>query len=137
MKRKKPQNIENKINALEDLLVCKQQNKATCYVLARIETDLSKLKKELEILRQPQIRAMMLRARVQYYEEGEKPSKYFCNLEKHKFSKKLVSRLNVNGNIIQNQGDIINEMRAYYKKLYSSKLSNVSELKKKFETEQY
>ena len=71
----------------------------------------------------------MLRARVQYYEEGEKPSKYFCNLEKHNFSNKLVSRLNVNGNIIQNQGDIINEVRAYYKKLYSSKLSNVSELK--------
>ena len=51
-----------------------------------------------------------------------KPSKYFCNLEKHNFSKQLVSRLNINGNIIQNQGDIINEMRAYYKTLYSSKL---------------
>ena len=129
--KRKQQNIENKINAL---LVCKQQNKATC-VLARIETDLSKLKKELEILRQPQIRVMMLRARVQYYEEGGKP--YFCNLKKDSFSKKLVSRLNINGNIIQNQGDIINEMRAYYKKLYSSKLSNVAELKKFFEGEQY
>ena len=58
-------------------------------MLARIETDLSKLKEELEVLRQPKIRAMMLRARVQYYEEGEKLSKYFCNLEKNNFSKKI------------------------------------------------
>ena len=98
--------------------ICKQQNIATCYVLARIEIDLSKLKKELEILRQPQIRAMMLRENVRYY-EGEKSSKYFCNFEKHYLTNTLVSRLNVNENIIQNPGDIINKMRAYYKKNFT------------------
>ena len=55
---------------------------------AEVMKEIDNVHKELQILREPRIRAAMQRARVQNYEEGEKPSKYFCNLEKKIAAKK-------------------------------------------------
>ena len=47
----------------------------------QLETCLDKAKEELEQLHEPKVRAAVLRSKAQYY-EGEKPTKFFCNLEK-------------------------------------------------------
>ena len=57
-----------------------------------------------------------MRSHVQYYEEGEKPSKFFCNLEKRNYINKMITKVNINEN----------EMRKYCKNLYNSKLSDNS-----------
>ena len=50
-------------------------------------------KGKLEEVRQPRINAMMKRAKAQYYEEGEKLSKFFLNLEKKNFLNKMITKL--------------------------------------------
>ena len=76
--------------------------------------------KELQLLREPKIRASMARARVQSYEEGEKPSKYFCNLEKRNAVNKTISCLEVNGKILTEQNDILSAQKTFYHSLYTT-----------------
>ena len=38
----------------------------------------------------------IFRTRMKYYDEGEKPSKYFLNLQKRNFNKKVVNKLSIN-----------------------------------------
>ena len=119
--KKQEQTMENNILKLRDLLVCTQQRNVSKHILHQIETDLRTLQNDLEALRQRKIRAIVMRSKVQYYEEGEKPTKFFCNIEKRNSSSKSVSKLNVNGQLIYNQKDILREMRSFYNDLYSSK----------------
>jgi len=78
--------------------------------------------KELEELRIPKVKLAMKRCKAQYYEEGEKPSKFFFELEKKNYISKLITRLEVDGDIIENPSEILDKQRSYYKDLYSSKM---------------
>ena len=69
-----------------------------------------------------------MRSRVQSYEEGEKTSKFFCNLEKRKYFQKVITKVNLHENIVLESNVVLKEMRRYYKNLYSSKLSDNSNL---------
>ena len=58
------------------------------------EALLSKLsiqKKELEKLKEEEIKGVQIRNRIQWYEEGEKPTNYFCHLESRNYSNKLIN----------------------------------------------
>ena len=66
----------------------------------------------------------MLRSRCRYIDMGEKPSKYFLNLESRNFTSKVITKLEdanhveyVNVNV--NTNEIINQQKEYYKTLYS------------------
>ena len=93
--------------------------------LSHIESDLQLLKENLIKLREPKLKAMVLRSKIQYYEQGERFYKFFSNLERKNSSSKVISRLNVKGQIIENQNQILGEMRKFYKDLYSSRNCNV------------
>ena len=49
-------------------------------------------KRELESLRKEKLKGIMIRSRAQWLSEGEKPSKYFCSLEKHYYTEKTVKK---------------------------------------------
>ena len=54
----------------------------------------------------------MLRPRVQYIKQGEKPTKYVCALEKHNYVSKMIANLELNnGRKINNQEDILKETK--------------------------
>ena len=70
------------------------------------------------------------RARVQWRVDGEKPSKYFCNLEKFNALQKYIPRLkikNENGkeSTINEQKKIDLELYKFYQNLYRSQEANV------------
>ena len=67
-----------------------------------------------------------MKSHIQYYEEGEKSSKFFFNLEKRNYINKVITKVNLEGNIVSEPNLVIKEMRKYYKNLYSSKLSDNS-----------
>jgi len=67
------------------------------------------------------------RCKAMYYEEGEKSSKYFYNLEKCNKNKKSISRLQTSSGLLSDSNDILNEEVRFYKKLYTSNVTNVSE----------
>ena len=63
-----------------------------------------------------------IRSRVRWISDGEKVTKYFCNLEKRNFVSKCMNSLKNNkGEIISDQSEILNETRQFYKKLYAKK----------------
>ena len=65
---------------------------------------------ELINIRNHKLRGNYIRSRVKWIEEGEKPSRYFCNLESQNFISKQITKLErENGQIIYNQDDILNE----------------------------
>ena len=82
---------------------------------------LSQKKGELEGLRKITIAGVMARAKAQWYEEGEKSSKYFLNLEKRNAENSLITRLvDKNETIIEKQEDIKNNICIFYKELYNN-----------------
>ena len=73
----------------------------------------------LQEYREKKIRGMIVRSRLQWLEDGEKPSRYFCNLENRNFSsKKMCFLINDNGDPIFDQKDILNETKTFYQNLY-------------------
>ena len=71
----------------------------------------------------------MLRARAQWLSEGEKPSKYFCSLEKFYYSEKTIRKLiRQDGQTITDQKLILKEVQNYYRKLFENKDSELHEI---------
>ena len=108
-------NLEKQIKILED--------KLNDNLLSINENDLNLLeekKNRLEEIRQKRIDGVMLRSRCRYTDMGEKPSKYFFNLESRNFTSKVITKL-VDANHVEyvNTNEIINQQREYYKTLYS------------------
>ena len=58
----------------------------------------------------------------------KKISKYFASLEKKKSESKIISRLNVNGNIITGKREILLEQKHYYENLYKKRESSNSSI---------
>lgn len=72
----------------------------------------------------------MIRSRARWYEMGEKTTNYFLNLENRNYVNKNIQEIkNDNGDLLSAQNEILNEVKSYYKNLYSKKdLDNQSEL---------
>ena len=65
-------------------------------------------------------KGLIIRSRVRWLEEGEKSSKYFCNLENRSWQKKNINKLKDNiNNLITDSKDILNNIHDFYSKLYS------------------
>ena len=93
-------------------------------------TEIIKSKLQLEIIRKEEMRGITLRSKVKWIEEGEKPSKYFCALEKKNFVNKTIPKVQrENGCMITNQQDILQETKLYYENLYRSKSQIPNNLK--------
>ena len=83
--------------------------------------DLEAAKHEYDLLHDYIVRGCIVRSRINWYENGEKNSKYFLNLEKTRRGKTAVRRLyDSAGKITVNPKFIINELRDYYQELYSN-----------------
>ena len=78
--------------------------------------------KELETIRKDRIKGAMIRSRVNWIENGEKPTNYFCSLEKRNYTTKIIPKIeNEEGKIISNQKEILYEIELFYKNLYAEK----------------
>ena len=106
--------LEKKINDLENQFIMTNDHT----ILLRIDT----LKKELESEVKYKTQGSIIRSRTQWYEEGEKSSKYFLNLEKRNFNNKRINKLQLEDNsMITNDKDILNEEKLFYSNLYTKK----------------
>ena len=62
---------------------------------------------------------MMLRSRTRYEDLGEKPTKYFLNLEKINYTSKIIHKLiNSDGEEFTKTADILKWQIDFYKDLY-------------------
>lgn len=92
-----------------------------CSVNNESVEDLENKKKELENIRKDKMKGKLVRSRVQWIEEGEKPTKYFCGLESKNFTSKIIPKVEKEGGIIvTNQFDILKEAKSFYENLYKN-----------------
>ena len=76
-------------------------------------------KKTLENLRKEKLKETIIRSKAVWVDEGEKPTKYICNLEARNYINKTIQKLDVEGKgIIRNQEQILLEVKTFYEKLY-------------------
>lgn len=107
--------LENKINDL-DVRIRESPNTVPETVLEEFST----LKKQLEEIRTDKIKGTILRSRARWIDEGEKPTKYFLNLENRNFTSKLIPKLILeDGSEITDTAEILKAQKTYYKELYS------------------
>ena len=75
------------------------------------------------------MQGILIRSRTQIIEEDEKVTNFFCNLEKHNFTSKLIPKLEKqNGEIISDQFQILNEAKLFYEELYTSKDKQLTDI---------
>ena len=96
---------------------------------------------ELEDLRDIRLKGSFIRSRIKDHVLGEKPNKYFLNLENSNFIfKNIKELLLVNGENVTKPDEILEEMRIFYQSLYSYKSikdldnSKLSEFPNEFNT---
>ena len=110
----------NRENVLEEQLF-HLQNSAD-----RPEALISEVENELKSIRDIKMKGIILRAKTKWKVEGDKGTKYFCNLEKRHYNEKLISKL------IDHIGmertdifEILEEQKNFYESLYSSRQTDI------------
>ena len=64
----------------------------------------------------------MVRSRLQWLQDGEKPSKYFSNLENKNYIEKKIKKVRLNtGEVITDQEGILSQVQQYYCNLFENK----------------
>ena len=87
--------IQRKLEELDEE-ICNNQN-----LDDDILTEYQNLKKELTEIYHTKRKEAMFRSKVRWIENGEKPTKYFFNLEKRNYEKKVITQLKtIDGKII-------------------------------------
>ena len=82
----------DRITEIQQLIVNTFDNE----IITTLTTELTELTSKIETLINIETAGAILRSRVQYYEEGERNSKYFYNLEKTNNKQKTITHLQTN-----------------------------------------
>ena len=115
--------------ANRNLILNQLEDKIKKYDELEAKQELSELDQKLrkrtvsdfEQIMDQKTKGIMLRSGAQYFMEGEKPTKYFFQLEKYRSGAKgMSSLLKTNGEIITDPKVILQEQFSFYKKLYKS-----------------
>ena len=87
-----------------------------------LEEEINKQKLELEKIIEDRTKGAILRSKTKWYNEGEKNTKYFLNLEKRHYKQSTIGQIKIGDNtFITSDGHILNECASFYKNLYESK----------------
>ena len=103
-----------------------------------IDLNLENKRNELEKLREDKMNGVRIRSRANWLKDGERASKFFCNLEKYNFTEKTIKKLKVeNGTNIYDQKLILKEIKSFYEKLFAQQNSQNKELNLRSAIENY
>ena len=118
--RKKEDIIENEIASLERQLEKDPGNNNKAALVDQLKLK----KKELESIIEYKTKGAIIRSRARWYNEGEKNSKYFLNLENRHCKRKTITQIKGNnGSFLTNDSDILEECNTFYGSLYTSRNS--------------
>ena len=122
---KKKKEIEEE-KSLKDRLTNLETDTA---ISQEVVEEIDTIKNKLEQLRNKKIEGITVRSRVNWIHEGEKPTRYFCNLENRNFVNKTVSFLEKpTGEILEDQTEILREVEHFYSSLYCEKTTDDVEI---------
>ena len=79
------------------------------------------LKAELQSIYEKKGRSAIFRSKCRWVEGGERPTKYFFNLEKKNYNKKTITELHgEDGTTVNNEKQILDSIEKYYSQLYKT-----------------
>ena len=111
--RDKTKNLEEKISILDKEISTGKANIDSLKKLKDLNDKLIEIKNE-------ELKGALIRSRAEWLDLGEKPSRFFLNLENRNRVNKMISEIKLDDNtIIKNQMSILDELRKFYEKLYS------------------
>ena len=111
------ESLENKINENPDGGTDAEQQ------------EYERLKTELRRIYEKRANRVIIRSEIRWIEHGEKPTKYFFNMEQRNYNKKTITELTVaGGTTISNDNDILKKIRDFYENLYKTDLGEDSTL---------
>jgi hypothetical protein len=85
------------------------------------EEEISKLESELKNIREEKVKGIITRAKAKWNIEGERSTRYFCNLEKRHYTEKIIPKLILEDNTeVTHQKDILAQHKLFYQTLYES-----------------
>ena len=91
-------------------------------LFSHLEEQLNDSRLELEKIIEFRTKGEVLRSKTRWYNEGEKNTKYFLNLEKRHFKQGTISQIKTNDReIVTSDKKILTKCASFYKNLYSSK----------------
>lgn len=115
---KKRKENEREINLINNIKNLEQKSNMT----TEENEQLHEHKTQLEKIREKKMEGVLIRSRAQWLAEGEKITKYFCNLEKRNYVSKNMNRLIKNdGTVITDSDNIMQEVVYFYQSLYEKK----------------
>ena len=83
-------------------------------------TQINTVTKEIESLCDEIVAGSKIRAKVQFLETNERPTRYFVHREKKLACSKVISKLTKdNGDVLTKNEDIVDECKCFYSKLYN------------------
>ena len=83
--------------------------------------DILNVKREIDSIMEEKTKSAIFRSKIKWYKEGEKSSKYFFNLEKSKYNKKVMkSTFLADGSKTKDSKKILKEQSNFYSRLYTS-----------------
>ena len=86
-----------------------------------IERDMQLVQTDIELIVENQVKGAQIRAKLNWINEGERPTKFFLNIEKQNYNKKHIKRiLKPGGDTISGPSNILNELELFYMNLYTS-----------------
>ena len=90
---------------------------------------LQRAREDLRLLREKKIEGIIIRSKAKWQREGEKCTRYFCNLEKRNYVEKTMSQLKINGtgHVSTDAKEILSEQEKFYKELYRSRSTKTTE----------
>ena len=102
-----------------DVLICNSNN------LQDIDSELNeyeRLKRDLQRHYELKGESEIFRSKVRWTQQGEKPTKYFFNLEKKNFNQRVIAEIKTtpDGSAIVDETEILNEIQRFYADLYKS-----------------
>ena len=120
--------LENTANRLEEEVLAlknKLDERNVSYeVKENIRTELRIKKQQIEEIIANKTQGAILRSKVKWYNEGEKKTKYFHNLEKRHLNSKTIRYLQ---SAILTDVEILDEAKNYYEHLYTSTSVDVND----------
>lgn len=114
------QELRRRIDQL-DVIIC--ENFSSPYIDGVLR-EYDGLKTELKSIYEEKGKQTMFRAKCRWIENGERPTKYFFNLEKSNYNKKTISELWLHDDsTTRNETVIVEQIENYYRNLYTSDLT--------------
>ena len=102
------------------LTIKEEETELEKWVWSELETK----KRNLEAIIEYRTKGAILRSKSQWYNEGEKNTNYFLNLEKRHCKQGTITQLKINDNdLICTDKEILKECVSFYQNLYSSEVA--------------